>query len=768
MNILKNITTYLNWRNMRFLALVIAGVFLFSDFVFADNAPVKDLSQTDGLAYLVTIVNLITKVWALLLWLLTSLISLFLHPGWVNGEIFGLWTSLKELWIMISNLVYLIFAFLLIVIAFMNIIGKWEGNWELKQALPKFIIWVLIVPFSWFFVQFIISISSILTVSVITLPLETVQQRLEQQAWTNGSEDESANICVDIEFFLWSDNKAPETNNADGSKYNKYIQCKRAIWANDFVAEILSGNENSVYGIVQLYVYGLLKIDQLEELDEDQFIWEWAIGRLIDIIFDGWFALVFVVFYLILLSALFIALLVRGIVLWVYMILSPVFWLLFFLWKDVWWDKFNVKEFIALAFVPVYVSAALSFGLLFLVLINLGMSPQSGQQNTAWGVFEYQDGSLSSINVWWGSFKVTGVTAEAADNLLINNGVGWALGGIILQMMWIVVLWISVMAALRQSEITKQVTAPIEQFGNQVWSLVAKSPLYAPVVPWLSGWPNQSIASLSKVADRWMKYYGNAPQRKAERFISDNNLFNAGSQANISSAARQAAEQAWKNPTAAKAIVDALHEWKSTSELSSNSEFLSALKAQWKEMWLNNDTLDKLKVWWRQEMIDVIDKMEEIFDNDPSTYWNTSFFSNIDKKTHTWPVTETILNDELKKSDSTTANWKQNATSDKTIDLNVRFNEYTKGWKIINHDPSEPDRSKTIVRDENIKWLAKTILAKNEGKMNITTEEEFVSKLNDELASDDEAIKEIIKIIKNQKSDFFKQSSDTDEDSVEE
>jgi Na+-transporting methylmalonyl-CoA/oxaloacetate decarboxylase gamma subunit len=49
-------------------------------------------------------------------------------------------TKFKEVWIMVSNIVYFVFAFILIWIAFMNIIGKNADQYQLKQALPKFIV----------------------------------------------------------------------------------------------------------------------------------------------------------------------------------------------------------------------------------------------------------------------------------------------------------------------------------------------------------------------------------------------------------------------------------------------------------------------------------------------------------------------------------------------------------------------------------------------------------------------------------------------------
>lgn len=94
-------------------------------------------------------------------WLLT--------PDWVFGEIFGLRPILHSLWVLISNIVYIIFAFLLIVMAFMNIYGGEKNAWAIKTKLPKLIIGVVSVPFTWFFVSAVISISTVLTASAIQL-----------------------------------------------------------------------------------------------------------------------------------------------------------------------------------------------------------------------------------------------------------------------------------------------------------------------------------------------------------------------------------------------------------------------------------------------------------------------------------------------------------------------------------------------------------------------------------------------------------------------
>jgi|GEM_PF-3021839 hypothetical protein len=58
----------------------------------------------------------------MILGLMTYLTTVFLSPEWTSGSLFGMTGKIKEIWILISNVVYLIFAFILIFIAFMNIL----------------------------------------------------------------------------------------------------------------------------------------------------------------------------------------------------------------------------------------------------------------------------------------------------------------------------------------------------------------------------------------------------------------------------------------------------------------------------------------------------------------------------------------------------------------------------------------------------------------------------------------------------------------------
>ena len=503
-----------NKKSLFYAVFFLFSFFLFSDLAFAiePNSGAWADKDTNLIDDAIKGVNFLLIIASGLLGATTSLVSLFLTPGWVNGTIFGLDWYMKSIWILVSNVVYFIFAFLLIVIAFMNIIGKWD-KWELKSALPKFIVWVVMVPFTWFFVQFILSISAILTVWVLTLPYDSF-------GWTPEYEKVTGSFTEMIGKIKWEWNTDDEpkelpttfilnlseniVDKDDGTTWFKKSEEFFKSWNPQTVDSILKweNEPNSIFGIIFLYTYGVMQIHELDSLSEQSIAT--AIGSITDLSLKLIFDTLFVLVYMILMIALFLALLVRGIKLWVYAMLSPTFGLLYFFDKaDGVGDgngKFGIKDFISLALVPVYVSAALSFGLLFIMVANHGMWTSS----ILW--------PCATEDVQWMNVSTTDLTCMKVPGWFTfaiqwahNKAPTWnAIGKIIMQLFGIVILWMSVMTALKQSEITNKITEPIQQFGWNIGNLVAKSPLYAPVIPWgISIQWAQQLSSMAKTHYEW-------------------------------------------------------------------------------------------------------------------------------------------------------------------------------------------------------------------------------------------------------------------------
>ncbi len=486
---------------------------LSSDFAFAgNNDEIKALSTA------IDIVNLfLGLVWSTL-WVVTAFVSWFLSPEWYNWKLFWLDWHFKQIWILVSNIVYTAFAIILIVIAFMNIINKWD-KWELKQALPRFIIWVLIVPLSWFFVQFVLSISSIMTISVITLPYEIFNNWVESELWWKI--DLNHKIHTTHILKLWDES---EFENDICHWKNTNTNEERVPWwfmmsCNPKpIREILkwtawewdnSTNNTSVFGLMSIFTYEIMRLDRLDTL-RSEFTVE-AIKTITSLFQKSIFDLAFIVIYTVLMIALFLALFVRGVMLWLYTMFSPMFWLLYFFWKSsdgVWWDtKFSIKDFISLALVPVYVSWALAFWLIFIFVIAWNSDNKllntEGNDNCliSWWVFKFclEWKIWDDINEWIYVWK-------------------WALWRFIIEMFGVVVLWVSVMAALKSSTTTWNIIKPIEDFGKQVWWLVMRSPMYAPVIP--TKWGMQSAWSMFQAGKTITSQISNINQDKWNKLAS--------------------------------------------------------------------------------------------------------------------------------------------------------------------------------------------------------------------------------------------------------
>lgn len=454
----------------------------------------------------VGILNGIITLMASVMWMVTSFITIFLYPGWVNGTLFGLQDYLKEIWILVSNIIYFIFAFIIIVIAFMNIIGKWEWNWELKQAMPKFIIGILIVPFSWFFVQFVLAISAVLTVWVLTLPYDSFKDQALLSTALDGTELAGSKICKDVVISLsWEFEWNTSSLGWDDSALSENIRCKDGWeitikqlfeWTDGW-----EGLDNTIFGVISVYTYWVLKIQELDTISWRDLT---SIKGIADLVLKIFFDIFFIVVYLLLMIALFLALFVRGVRLWIYAMLSPAFGLLYFFWKTgdgfgKSWEKFNVKEFIALALVPVYVAAALSFGLIFILTAS------------EWLKTTVSSTDEDVIEAWGFSLSIIWAHGDGVEEKSV-------IGKLIVEMFWVVILWIAVMAALWASKTTEAIVQPIAKFGEDVWALAAKAPTYAPIIPTWSWW--MSVASLPTVSSTIKSWFDSEATRKGTSFAS--------------------------------------------------------------------------------------------------------------------------------------------------------------------------------------------------------------------------------------------------------
>jgi len=478
-----------NKKNILWTIVFISLFFILSDNVFAADSATTDAAKfAETREKIANWMKWIGTTISVFLSLLTYLTTMFLSPEWINGSLFWLNWYFKAIWVLVSNVVYLIFAFILIWIAFMNIIWKWQDKYALKQALPKFVVGILIVPFSWFLIQFILSLSAILTISALNLPFETFSKF--NSSLTSVEIPSSCTLNLKT---LW---ESKEWESKEESK--KLFDC----WKEKKTLEEIRKSEegiDSIFWIIWIYTYWLLSIESMDKLNNFDLS---SITNMSDLVLKLLFDVLFIIVYSVLIIAMWLVLMVRWIYIWIYMMISPLFGLMYFFDKTSWgwefFDKFNLKQFISLAFVPVYTMLALSFWLLFIYAAWNGMSYNSEFTDISTVKLDPPTWEWQTLSIWQFDLKIVWSPANPNNITWFFDKISekwlWVIWTLIMKIFGIVVLWWAVMAALRSNDITKAIVEPLHTFGTQVWWLVTKAPQYAPI------FGGQSMSSLSSAS----------------------------------------------------------------------------------------------------------------------------------------------------------------------------------------------------------------------------------------------------------------------------
>lgn len=539
--------------------------FLMTDFSFASTQNDVDFKKIED--WFIQITTWISTIISVLLWALTYLVTLFLTPEWTSGTVFGLSKNLKDIWVLMSNIVYFAFAFILIAIAFANIVWT-QWDFALKQALPRFIVWILIVPFSWFIVQFFVSLSSILTISALNLPFEVFQDYESKMSEVRIPKNCTLNLWV-----LW---EKEWTNSQEVTPSNQIYYCDKDE-PKPSVADLLKSDKASdgIFGIVWLYTYWLVNIEWISKIDEKQL--RDQIKTIWDIVVKVVFDLLFIVVYAILMIALWLALMIRWIRLWIFMMLAPLFWIMYF-FKKWWWgnwflQKFNFKEFIALTLTPVYAMLALSFWIFFIFV------------SWKWMTWVTTDLTVKDKEVKIWDFTLT-VEWAVSNDLSVTDFLKtiwdwalWVIWALILKIFWIVVLWWAVMAALKQSQITQEIIMPISEFGKNVWELATKIPQYTPLWP---GW--QTLNSMSQIPSQLQYYLNTKSSARTWDFMKKVWL-------------------EWESVQAIKDLENSVKLLKSSKSVDNQKEFfnkmISAVRAD-NEVLRNSDFRKSVSEWFKE------------------------------------------------------------------------------------------------------------------------------------------------------------------------
>lgn len=452
--------------------------------------------------------------------------SWLMSPDWTSGDMFNLRDTMYQLWVTVSNVIYFVYAVLLIIIAIGTIL--WNEKFWYKAMLPRLALGIIMVPFTWWFVQWTISLATVITASVITIPADIVN--LEDNSYAKS-------LMIPKKWVITAD-----STEIDKATRKNIEQCE---WqGNSNCISFMEAYESVwwIYGSLLYYAQWVFQISKIQKASFDidwlKSLWQLANELII-------WALFFIVFWILVIALVFM-LLMRAIKLWMYAIFSPLFTIHFVLGKDTLWEKmwdFNLKEFIGLCFVPAVVGITLSFWLVVISAIkwvkpseNIGCTEQNCKVTLFWVSDNYIETKLISTDDWKSQQTITTVkmweletvfngkaypTDASGWNTAQNiskwlNVLGPLFGTIVIDIIALIFIWAAFMAAKWTSKAVAWAIKPFEDLWASVWRLGASLPKYAPLP--IPGW---SLSGANKLV--WM--WENALSYQSNKRLEDNKIY---------------------------------------------------------------------------------------------------------------------------------------------------------------------------------------------------------------------------------------------------
>ncbi|MEK7529227.1 MAG: hypothetical protein AAB592_05665 [Patescibacteria group bacterium] len=426
------------FTNHRRLTLIIGAILaitllLIPDLALAQSGPDDMTKLLQSVQNIFTVVMQFLSSW---LWPLMLIIGSLFDNNLIFGGAMG--ERLLEIWVQIRNLVNVIFVLILLVIAVYNVLGLPEEglggvNLSFKQTLPKFVIALIAVNFSFLGAKVVLDFTNVLTVAAFSLPGTLAEEQFEAQ---KGKLETS--ICDPINEDTPMRAMMCERV-GDRWKYNARAKVFFERVSSDNIALMMAVNFGKLSQ--QRYVKeGLKDITQL------------AFNILFGVTIYAVYALSFI--------ALFIVLLVRLVVLWVAVAFSPVIAITIVLPSLL--QSLSLGEggspvdiFIQHAVAPLIIGVFLSIG--YLMLDAMAGDPGAIGEGLA-GV------SLSSVDV----------NAQATD---ISD-----LQQLLIAVATVAVVWMGVFGAVKKT-FAQGIVGTIEEHAKTFGKFIAKLPVYAQVIP---------------------------------------------------------------------------------------------------------------------------------------------------------------------------------------------------------------------------------------------------------------------------------------------
>ncbi|MFA5842073.1 MAG: hypothetical protein WC882_00110 [Candidatus Gracilibacteria bacterium] len=412
-----------------------------------------------------------------LLYPLMLLISQLMDPDILIGP--DMEAKLLEIWVQIRNWINMFFVLALVVIALYNVLGiAGDGsNYALKAILPKIVIGLIAVNFSFLAGKVLIDATNVLTNAVYALPTDLKE-------WDDQVKGVNERLCSKIVGWEEPNSEgysAPKTNSLkiDDGKILSYIFCKPGEGTGaegDTDIEFYTGKFNefgdsffNVFGAHNVDLVLMVNMGQVMDINIAQLSGKTAVDQFAALSMQTLFGILLFLLFGFAFVAVVVVMAARLVILWICLALSP-FVVLLFVFPDLanlgGGGELNLKTtFFKHLFAPVMMGVVFSVGFVMLATLQ-------GSQPGGWlgkiGEITFED--LGDADAMEGYVSGTfGRDISDFQDLLVA-------------ICAVVIIWVGVFAAASQT-IASSWTQAIKGAGESVGKFLAESPLYATVIP---------------------------------------------------------------------------------------------------------------------------------------------------------------------------------------------------------------------------------------------------------------------------------------------
>ncbi len=422
----------------------------------------KDLVETT--AKISTYTN---RIFNPVIFFLSSQIGNFLNNDYIYAGNMG--EMLQKIWVVSRNIVNIAFVLILLFLAVRHIFSGDESNSDLKKLLPKFVILLIAVNFTWLGTRIVLDAASISTNVMFQIPAAISSPPLNncevQEDGTKGScrqthvyypagatktinYDDASCPRDKLRQLAALDKAGTKDAKVEGAEdlKDKVVMC----W-DTMDIKTLKANNASLY-----LTYSIARVQNLTKaggISVDKI----AVGAVV--------AFVVQIIYVIAFAALWLALIFRVAALWLFIAFSPFLVLTYFL-KDLGQsgalDQLSFGEFARWAFAPTLVAGVFSIGFLMLTAGQASTELFIGQSEV-----DFSAGSVESA--------ITEVESLFAGMSTVQEFI-WLL-------MTVGIIWVGTFVVLSKLKGVGFIFDKVNQYGRRFAGEVARSPTWAPIMP---------------------------------------------------------------------------------------------------------------------------------------------------------------------------------------------------------------------------------------------------------------------------------------------